>query len=139
LLPTKSIRIWRQGLAEVISKLIFSNPPPTKYFDIIINHLYSKQLLNLVLGKTVEVYKKNLWNRWSIRLYLRLCVGVLKSSLRYMCLFAHSGGQHILDNKSIKLSHKFFFPLRKCRNQNLFIKNSDRDESLIPYQHWAII
>ena len=41
-----------KGLAEVINKLIFNklhNPPPTKYFDIIINPLYSKQLLNLVL------------------------------------------------------------------------------------------
>ena len=37
---------------EVINKLIFNNlhnPPPTKYFDTIINPLYSKQLLNLVL------------------------------------------------------------------------------------------
>jgi hypothetical protein len=37
---------------EVINKLLFSNlhnPPPTKYFDTIINPLYSKQLLNLVL------------------------------------------------------------------------------------------
>ena len=42
----------RFGLAEVINKLIFNNlhnPPPTKYFDKIINPLYSKQLLNLVL------------------------------------------------------------------------------------------
>ena len=41
-----------KGLAEVINKLIFNNlhnPPPTKYFDTIINPLYSKQLLNLVL------------------------------------------------------------------------------------------
>ena len=41
-----------KGLAEVINKLIFNNlhnPPPTKYFDIIINPLYSKQLFNLVL------------------------------------------------------------------------------------------
>ena len=41
-----------KGLAEVINKLIFKNlhnPPPTQYFDIIINPLYSKQLLNLVL------------------------------------------------------------------------------------------
>jgi hypothetical protein len=37
---------------EVINKLIFNNlhnPPPTKYFDTIMNPLYSKQLLNLVL------------------------------------------------------------------------------------------
>ena len=37
---------------EVINKLIFNNlhnPPTTKYFDTIINPLYSKQLLNLVL------------------------------------------------------------------------------------------
>ena len=41
-----------KGMAEVINKLIFNNlhnPPPTKYFAIIINPLYSKQLLNLVL------------------------------------------------------------------------------------------
>jgi hypothetical protein len=39
-------------LAEFINKLIFNNfhnPPPTKYFDIIINPLGSKQLLNFVL------------------------------------------------------------------------------------------
>jgi hypothetical protein len=48
----KSEHIDFKGLAEVISKLIFNNlhnPSPTKYFDIIINPLYSKQLLNLVL------------------------------------------------------------------------------------------
>ena len=48
----KSENIDFKGLAEVINKLIFNNlhnPPPTKYFDIIINPLYSKQLLNLVL------------------------------------------------------------------------------------------
>ena len=41
-----------KGLAEVINKFIFNslhNPPPTKYFDKIINPLYSKQLLNLML------------------------------------------------------------------------------------------
>ena len=41
-----------RNLAEVINKLIFNNlhnTPPTKYFDTIINPLYSKQLLNLVL------------------------------------------------------------------------------------------
>ena len=41
-----------KGLAEVINKLISNNLhnlPPTKYFDTIINPLYSKQLLNLVL------------------------------------------------------------------------------------------
>jgi beta-glucosidase/6-phospho-beta-glucosidase/beta-galactosidase len=48
----KSEHIDFKGLAEVLNKLIFNNlhnPPPTKYFDIIINPLYSKQLLNLVL------------------------------------------------------------------------------------------
>ena len=48
----KSENIDFKGLAEVINKSIFNNlhnPPPTKYFDIIINLLYSKQLLNLVL------------------------------------------------------------------------------------------
>ena len=42
------LRIW----PEAINKLIFNNlhnPPPTKYFDTIINPLYSNQLLNLVL------------------------------------------------------------------------------------------
>ena len=46
------VKFFFKGLAEVINKLIFNNlhnPPPTKYFDIIINPLYSKQLLNLVL------------------------------------------------------------------------------------------
>jgi hypothetical protein len=41
-----------KGLAEVLNKLIFNNlhnPPPTKYFEKIINPLYSKQLRNLVL------------------------------------------------------------------------------------------
>jgi hypothetical protein len=50
--PKKSANIDFKGLAEVIDKLILNNlhnPPPTKYFDIIINPLYSKQLLNLVL------------------------------------------------------------------------------------------
>jgi hypothetical protein len=45
----KSENIDFKGLAEVINKLIFNNlhnPPPTKYFDTIINPLYSKQLLN---------------------------------------------------------------------------------------------
>ena len=48
----KSENIDFKGLAEVVNKLIFNNlhnPPPTKYFDIIVNPLYSKQLLNLVL------------------------------------------------------------------------------------------
>ena len=48
----KNKNIDFKGLAEVINKLIFNNlhnPPPTKYFDMIINPLYSKQLLNLVL------------------------------------------------------------------------------------------
>jgi hypothetical protein len=48
----KSENIDLKGLAEVINKSIFNNlhnPPPTKYFEIIINPLYSKQLLNLVL------------------------------------------------------------------------------------------
>jgi hypothetical protein len=48
----KSENIDFKGLVEVINKLIFNNlhnSPPTKYFDTIINPLYSKQLLNLVL------------------------------------------------------------------------------------------
>ena len=48
----KSENIDFKGLAEVINKLIFNNlhnPSPTTYFDIIINPLYSKRLLKLVL------------------------------------------------------------------------------------------
>jgi hypothetical protein len=48
----KSENIDFKDLAEVINKLIFNNlhnPPPKKYFDTIINPLYSKQLLNFVL------------------------------------------------------------------------------------------
>jgi hypothetical protein len=48
----RRVQILILGLAEVINKSIFNNlrnPPPTKYVDTIINPLYSKQLLNLVL------------------------------------------------------------------------------------------
>jgi hypothetical protein len=48
----KSENIDFKDLAEAINKLVFNNlhnPPPTKYFDKIINPLYSKHLLNLVL------------------------------------------------------------------------------------------
>ena len=51
-ISTKSENIDFKGLAEVINKLIFNNlhnHPPTKYFYIMINPQYSKQLLNLVL------------------------------------------------------------------------------------------
>ena len=34
--------------------------------------------------------------RYSVRLYLQLFVGGLMSYLRYLCLFANSGVQHIL-------------------------------------------
>ena len=34
--------------------------------------------------------------RFSVRIYLQLFVGGLMSYLRYLCLFAHSGVQHIL-------------------------------------------
>jgi hypothetical protein len=43
----KSENIDFKGLAEVINKLIFNNlhnPPPTKYFYIIINPLYSENM-----------------------------------------------------------------------------------------------
>ena len=56
----KSENIDFKGLAEVINKLIFNNlhnPPPTKYFDTIINPLCSKQLPNWCWWKTVEIYK----------------------------------------------------------------------------------
>jgi spore coat polysaccharide biosynthesis predicted glycosyltransferase SpsG len=48
----KSENIDFKDLAEAINKLIFNNlhnPPPTKYVDTIVNPLYSKHLLNLVL------------------------------------------------------------------------------------------
>ena len=53
----KSENIDFKGLAEVINKLIFNNlhnPPPTKYFDTIINPLYCSIWC---WWKTVEVYK----------------------------------------------------------------------------------
>ena len=37
------------------------NPPPTKYFDIIINPLYSKQLLNLVLFSINRLIMMSVW------------------------------------------------------------------------------
>ena len=48
----KSANIDFRGLAELTIKLIFNNlhnPPLTKYFDTIINPLFSKPLFNLVL------------------------------------------------------------------------------------------
>ena len=56
----KSENVDFKGLAEVINKLIFNNlhnPPPTKYFDITINPLFSKQCSIWCWWKTVEVYK----------------------------------------------------------------------------------
>jgi hypothetical protein len=50
----KSENIDVKGLVEVINKLIFNNlhnPLPTKYFDTIINPLFSKQILNLAMVK----------------------------------------------------------------------------------------
>jgi len=35
-------------------------------------------------------------HEYLVRLYLQLFVGWLMSYLRYLCLFAHSGVQHIL-------------------------------------------
>ena len=36
------------------------------------------------------------WRRCSVRLYFQLFVGVFMSYLRYLCLLAYSGFQHIL-------------------------------------------
>jgi hypothetical protein len=50
----KSENIDVKGLVEVINKLIFNNlhnPLPTKYFDTIINPLFSKQIFNLAMVK----------------------------------------------------------------------------------------
>jgi hypothetical protein len=57
----KSDNIDFKDLAEVLEKLIFNNlhnHPPTKYFDIIINPLYSKQLLVHAIRR--QCHKKNL-------------------------------------------------------------------------------
>ena len=45
----------------------------------------------VVMSVTISSYK-----RCSVRLYLPLFVGWLMSYLRYLCLFANSGVQHIL-------------------------------------------
>jgi hypothetical protein len=44
-----------------------------------------------VMAVTISAYKQ-----CSVRLYLQLFVGGLMSYLRYLCLFAYSGVQHIL-------------------------------------------
>jgi hypothetical protein len=44
-----------------------------------------------VKSVTISAYK-----RCSVRLYLQLFVGGLVSSLRLLCLFVHSGVQHLL-------------------------------------------
>jgi hypothetical protein len=45
----------------------------------------------LVMSVTISAQK-----RCSVRLHLQLFVGWLMSYLRYLCLFAYSGVQHIL-------------------------------------------
>ena len=45
----------------------------------------------VVVSLTISAYK-----RCSVRLYLQLFVRELMSYLRYLCLFAYSGVQHIL-------------------------------------------
>ena len=58
------------GLAEVINKLIFNNlhnPPPTKYFDTIINPLYSKQLLKTVIKERLIQFRPE----FTLTLYLK--------------------------------------------------------------------
>ena len=45
--------------------------------------------------KNIKNYHPRI-NRCSIRLYLQLFVGGLMFYLRYLCLFAYSGVQHIL-------------------------------------------
>ena len=46
--------------------------------------------------RVVMCVTNSAWKRCSVYLYLQLFVGVLMSYLRYLCLFAHSGVQHIL-------------------------------------------
>ena len=43
----------------------------------------------------LQLFLGGLIKRCSVRLYLQLFVGGLLSYLRYLCLFAYSGGQHI--------------------------------------------
>ena len=44
----------------------------------------------------IYVFKISPWKRCSVRLCLQLFVGGFMSYLRYLCLFVHSGVQHIL-------------------------------------------
>ena len=68
----KSENIDFKGLAEVINKLMFNNlhnPPPTTYFDTIINPLYSKQPAQFGVGRRLWRYIKQLkckLNMWFI-------------------------------------------------------------------------
>ena len=70
-------------------KLWNINPP---CFSFVINFLCCPITCHYVLmSVTMSAYK-----RCSVRLYLQLFVGGLMSYLRYLCLFQHSGVQHIL-------------------------------------------
>ena len=51
-------------------------------------------LMNVILKACSIYFKVN--KLFSVRRYLQLFVGALLSYLRYLCLFGHSGGQHIL-------------------------------------------
>ena len=56
----KSENLDFKDLAEVLEKLIFNNlhnHPPTKYFDTVINPLYSNNCSIWYWWKTVEIYK----------------------------------------------------------------------------------
>jgi hypothetical protein len=53
------------------------------------NYMYI--ILRIVMSDTIITQQ-----RCSIHLYLQLFVGKLMSYLRWLCLFAHSGVQHIL-------------------------------------------
>ena len=53
--------------------------------------MFSRSEFRFVMSSTISVYK-----RCSVLFYLQLFVGGLMSYLRYLCLFANHGVQHIL-------------------------------------------
>ena len=81
--------------------------------------------------KTILTHKLNA-NTCSVRLYLQLSVGGFMSYLRYLCLFAYSGVQHILCYVFVSFFLRVVYPMLSvsldCQVNN---NNSDRILSII--------
>ena len=60
-------------------------------FFVLSYYVYLRSEFRVVMSVTISAQK-----RCFVPLYLQLFVGGLMSQLRYLCLFAHSGVQHIL-------------------------------------------